>query len=75
MREYPISTLLIWKTKSTIRHRKFIDNWKSTLRFSDFYVPENTGKKCLVLDGQQRLQSLFISLRGSFEGKNSTSTS
>jgi hypothetical protein len=26
MREHPISTLLIWKTKSKIRRRKFIDN-------------------------------------------------
>ena len=69
LREYPISTLLIWKTTSTIRHRKFIDNWKSTLRLSDFYIPEDSKKKCLVLDGQQRLQSLFIGLCGSFEGK------
>lgn len=69
MREYPISTLLIWKTKSTIRRRKFIDNWKSDLRLSDFYVPEDDKKKCLVLDGQQRLQSLFIALRGSYDGQ------
>jgi hypothetical protein len=69
MREYPISTLLIWKTTSAIRHRKFIDNWKSTLHLSDFYVPSNKKKKCLVLDGQQRLQSLSIGLCGSFEGK------
>jgi uncharacterized protein with ParB-like and HNH nuclease domain len=69
LREYPISTLLIWKTTSTIRHRKFIENWRNTLRLSDFYVPEDTKKKCLVLDGQQRLQSLFIGLCGSFEGK------
>jgi hypothetical protein len=69
LREYPISTLLIWKTTSTIRHRKFIENWKDTLRLSDFYVPVNTKKKCLVLDGQQRLQSLSIGLCGSFEAK------
>ena len=71
LREYPISTLLIWKTTSAIRRRKFIDNWKESLRqrLSDFYVPEDTKKKCLVLDGQQRLQSLFIGLNGSFEGK------
>ena len=69
LREYPISTLLVWKTKSRIRRRKFIDNWKQTLRLSDFYVPEDTRKKNLVLDGQQRLQSLFIGLRGSFEGR------
>ena len=69
LREYPISTLLVWKTTSRIRRRKFIDNWKDTLRLSDFYVPEDTKKKNLVLDGQQRLQSLFIGLRGSFEGR------
>lgn len=69
LREYPISTLLIWKTTSGIRRRKFIDNWKDTLRLSDFYVPEDNKKKSLVLDGQQRLQSLFIGLCGSFEGR------
>lgn len=69
LREYPISTLLVWKTISAIRRRKFIDNWKDTLRLSDFYVTEDTRKKCLVLDGQQRLQSLFIGLCGSFNGK------
>ena len=68
LREYPISTLLVWKTTSDIRRRKFIDNWKSTLRLSDFYVPEDTKKKNLVLDGQQRLQSLYIALHGSYEG-------
>ena len=68
MREYPISTLLVWKTTSEIRRRKFIDNWKSSLRLSDFYVPENKKRKSLVLDGQQRLQSLYIGLCGSFEG-------
>lgn len=69
LREYPISTLLIWKTNSTIRRRKFIDNWTNSIRLVDFYVPEDKKKKCLVLDGQQRLQSLFIALNGSFEGR------
>jgi len=69
LREYPISTLLVWKTTSEIRRRKFIENWKETIRLSDFYVPQDNKKKCLILDGQQRLQSLFIGLCGSFEGK------
>jgi uncharacterized protein with ParB-like and HNH nuclease domain len=69
LREYPISTLLIWKTRAEVRHRKFIDNYRNGLRLSDFYVPENGKKKCLVLDGQQRLQSLFIGLCGSYEGR------
>lgn len=69
MREYPISTLLIWKTKSRIRRRQFIANWRSSLHLPDFYVPEDDKTKCLVLDGQQRLQSLLIGLKGSYEGK------
>jgi len=71
LREYPISTLLIWKTKSTIRRRKFIDNFLPEHRhkLTAFYVPEDDKKKCLVLDGQQRLQSLFIGLMGSYEGR------
>jgi len=71
MREYPISTLLIWKTRSPIRRRKFIDNFHRGLltHLSDFYVPEDDKKKCLVLDGQQRLQSLYIGLCGSYEGR------
>lgn len=69
LREYPISTLLVWRTTSNIRRRKFIDNWKPSLRLSDFFVPEDSKKKCLVLDGQQRLQSLFIGLCGSYSGK------
>jgi hypothetical protein len=60
---------LIWKTTNDIRRRKFIDNWRSTLRLSDFYVPQDSRRKNLVLDGQQRLQSLFIGLIGSFEGR------
>src|ERR1041384_6092500 len=70
LREYPISTLLIWKTNNDeIRRRKFIDNWNDGLRLSDFYIPKDSKKKCLVLDGQQRLQSLFIALCGSYEDR------
>lgn len=69
LREYPISTLLVWKTTSKIRRRRFIDTWKNSLRLSDFYVEESERKKSLVLDGQQRLQSLYIGLKGSFEGR------
>lgn len=69
LREYPISILLVWKTDSEIRCRKFIDNYKSNIPLNTLYVPSNNKKKNLVLDGQQRLQSLFIGLRGSYEGK------
>ena len=69
MREYPISTLLVWKTKGAIRRRTFIDNWRDGMRLSEYYVPEDAHRKCRVLDGQQRLQSLYIGLYGSFNGR------
>lgn len=65
MREYPISTLLVWRTRSGIKRRKFIDNYLDNLKLSQFQVPEDAHTKLLVLDGQQRLQSLFIALCGS----------
>jgi len=71
LRQYPISTLLVWKTTNPIKCRKFIDNFKPEHRdhLSCFFVPENNQRKCLVLDGQQRLQSLFIGLKGSYDGR------
>lgn len=69
MREYPISTLLVWKTKELVKHRKFIDNYKHGVKLTDFYVPDHVRSKMMVLDGQQRLQSLFIGLKGSYEGR------
>jgi hypothetical protein len=69
LREYPIGTLLVWKTNSGIKRRKFIDNYHPNLRLTDFYVPEDLNAKMMVLDGQQRLQSLFIGLKGSYDKK------
>jgi hypothetical protein len=69
MREYPISTLLVWRTKTPIKHRRFIDQWRYNLKVSDAYVMHNEHAKGMVLDGQQRLQSLFIGLRGSYDGR------
>jgi hypothetical protein len=69
LREYPISTLLVWKTNSKIPRRKFIDNYQRSLSLKGYVVPPDGQKKLLVLDGQQRLQSLLIGLRGSFEGR------
>jgi hypothetical protein len=69
MREYPISTLLVWKTKEDVKHRKFIDNYRRDVKLSTYFVPDNKRSKLMVLDGQQRLQSLYIGLKGSYEGR------
>src|ERR1019366_9710536 len=67
----PISTLLIWKTNLGVHRRRFIDNFKEENRhhLSGFKVLDDDKKNSLVLSGQQRLQSLFIGLRGSYDGK------
>jgi uncharacterized protein with ParB-like and HNH nuclease domain len=69
MRDYPIGTLLVWKTENKIKHRKFIDIYETDTSFIKLYVLENDSCKLLVLDGQQRLQSLFIGLCGSYNKK------
>jgi uncharacterized protein with ParB-like and HNH nuclease domain len=69
MRDYPIGTLLVWKTKSNIKHREFIERYKNDTNFTGLYVLGNNNCKLLVLDGQQRLQSLFIGLEGDYNGK------
>lgn len=69
MREYPIGSLLIWKNDSSIKTRKFIDYFKVDINPNNFARPVDEDPKMLVLDGQQRLQSLFIGLEGSYNGK------
>ena len=69
LREYSIGTLLVWKTKDSVKRRKFIDVYKIGIKLTDFYAVDDENLKMLVLDGQQRLQSLFIGLKGSYNGK------
>lgn len=69
LREYPIGTLLIWKTNSRIKRRRFIDLYNDNIRLTEYYEPENDTAKMMVLDGQQRLQSLLIGLKGSYNKK------
>ncbi|MGL5479951.1 MAG: GmrSD restriction endonuclease domain-containing protein [Clostridium sp.] len=69
MREYPIGTLMVWKTKQKIKCRRFINTYRQEKNISNTYETINDKQKLLVLDGQQRLQSMFIALMGSYEGK------
>lgn len=76
LRGYPIGTFLFWSTKdNNIRRRKFINNYYKKYS-KDFNIKklglEDTSSPrdiILVLDGQQRLQSLFIALKGKYEDK------
>jgi hypothetical protein len=73
MRNYPIQTFLFWRTRDEIKARKFMEevNWDADL--SDYYEP-NVSKdgleKVFVLDGQQRLQSLYAIFRGAITSQD-----
>lgn len=60
MRQYPLPSLLVWKTKAEIRNRKFIDQYNEPIDLKSLYRPVTKKVKRLVLDGQQRMQTLFI---------------
>lgn len=67
MRNYPIQTLLFWKTKDEIKARKFMDEVEWDPDLSDYYEPNISKVGCekiFVLDGQQRLQTLFATFAG-----------
>jgi hypothetical protein len=62
MRNYPIQTLLFWRTKNEIKARKFMEQVSWDVDLSDFYEPNMSKdgvEKVFVLDGQQRLQTLY----------------
>jgi uncharacterized protein with ParB-like and HNH nuclease domain/5-methylcytosine-specific restriction endonuclease McrA len=68
MRGYPLGIVLLWETYLDIKYREFENDYQSEAKY---IFKDNTGYKRikLVLDGQQRLQSLFIALNGSINGK------
>ncbi|MFT4244630.1 MAG: DUF262 domain-containing protein [Candidatus Woesearchaeota archaeon] len=67
MREYPIGSLLVWKTQEKIQMRNFIKDYRNGEKLKT--SKSDNSRKYLVLDGQQRLQALYISLKGTFNKK------
>lgn len=68
LRGYPIGIILMWETYHDIQYRHFLRAYSGEGNIS-FY--ENSGEKKIkiVLDGQQRLQSLYIALYGKYNDK------
>lgn len=72
MRGYPIGEMLVWNTKCRLVRRFFIKSYDSKeepLKFEYDKQPSDD-IKYLVLDGQQRLQSLYFSLLGTYDGQS-----
>jgi len=75
MRGYPIGTLMVWKVskQETIRKIGFFDflqdyRERFTEKCND-YKPSTDGAVYSVIDGQQRLNSLYLGLKGSYAVK------
>jgi len=68
MRGYPIGIVLMWETHNDIQYRRFENAPKKGNR-PTFFDNETNRKLKVVLDGQQRLQSLYLALFGKYEGE------
>ncbi len=68
MQGYPIGITLLWETYEDIQYRDFERNYKEANKYS-FNDNSQRRKLKVVLDGQQRLQSLYIALYGTYEGQ------
>ncbi len=72
MRGYPIGTFLLWhieEKKEEITRLNFIRDYKKKETKNKIDTKSPKQYYWLVLDGQQRLQSLYIALEGSYNGK------
>jgi len=71
LKGYPISSFMFWavneETKAEVRCYKFIENYRPGMMNEP--TSADGRQLVLVLDGQQRLTSLLIGLRGTFSEK------
>ncbi len=69
MRGYPIGIILLWETYLDIQYRTFVANYKPG-NLHSYQDNSQRNRLKIVLDGQQRLQSLYMALYGTLDGKS-----
>ncbi len=70
MRGFPIGAVMLWRTSTVQRFRRMPRDLDSDLpEIFNFEKSTDTSNKYLVLDGQQRLTSLFASFKGTYAHK------
>ncbi|KWR88163.1 DUF262 domain-containing protein [Cupriavidus sp. IDO] len=76
MREYPINTFMMWdvrspEIKNKYRFYSFLTDYCQRFKESNDYVPTQGDFKDFkaVIDGQQRLTSIYIGLKGTYAYK------
>lgn len=67
-RGYPVGIVLLWETYHQIQYRSFSKNHIPG-GIHEFEENKKGRRIKLVLDGQQRLSSIYVALRGSFDGR------
>lgn len=70
MRGYPIGIIFLWETYSDILYRSFVKHWERGILYRYHENAPHPRRLRLLLDGQQRLQSLYIGIYGTYEGKH-----
>lgn len=68
LRGYPIGLVLLWETYDDLQYRTFQRDFRPG-QLHSYRDNQQRRRLKLVLDGQQRLQSLYIALFGTREGK------
>jgi hypothetical protein len=66
---YPIGSVMVWKPKDKIRCRPFLSKYIEGERLISYPPTEEDPRAYMVLDGQQRLQSLYLSFYGRYDGE------
>jgi Protein of unknown function DUF262 len=69
LRGFPIGTVLLWKTATMQRFRRFQKDVQADAGITVDFDSDKSSERYLVLDGQQRLTSLFVALTGTYDGK------
>lgn len=66
LRGFPVGAVMLWKTATLQRYRRILRDIDTDNAQVFSYITSNNESKYLVLDGQQRLTSLFVAFRGTY---------
>jgi len=66
---YPIGAVMAWKPSAKIKCRHFMENYYSGDRVLSQLPNSSEDNAYMILDGQQRLQSLYICFKGRYNGE------
>jgi uncharacterized protein with ParB-like and HNH nuclease domain len=69
LRGFPIGAVMLWKTSTLQRYRRMQRDIDTEAPQIFNYETSHSGSKYLVLDGQQRLTSLYFAFKGTYNHK------